>query len=323
MKLGMIFPGYGSHYVGMCKELYDSSRLIQEYFEEASNCLDSNLVKLCFASSDAELSKICNAYPAIFLVGVSIVSLLKKEGIVPQVVAGYNTGEYAALFAAEGISFPDGLYILNKYACLYQELLDELPQAEMVRVTGMESGALEEICANIRSDGSALHMALYNDHHDYVVSGLAPAVERLRGVVSQLSGVKVKDVPNALGMHSLLMDPVVGRLSMYFEKIDFKMPAIPMISGVTAEHILDRSAIRSHVIDQINKPVRWTDVIKQLGSCDVIIEVGPGDPLQAALQAWYPDKQVIMVNRPEDVEKLKSIVCIKQDNHVGSVDEHV
>ncbi|HML19197.1 MAG TPA: ACP S-malonyltransferase [Candidatus Dependentiae bacterium] len=323
MKVGMIFPGYGSQYVGMCKELYDSSRLVQEYFEEAANCLDSNLVKLCFASSDAELSKMNNAYPAIFLVGASITALLKQEGIEPQVVAGYNTGEYSALFAAGGISFPDGLYILSKYAGLYQELLDELKESSVVRVTGIEIAELEAICNNIRADGSALHIALYSNHNECIVSGLVPAIERLREALKTLSGVKVKDAHSEIGLHSLLMDPVVGRLSMYLEKVDFNALSIPLISGSTAELITAQEAIRTNVIAHINNPVRWTDVIKQLESCDVIIEVGPGNSLQQPIQAWYPNKQVITVNKPEDIEKVKSLVCIKQDNPVEPVDEHI
>jgi len=119
------------------------------------------------------------------------------------------------------------------------------------------------------------------------------------------------------------MDPVVGRLNMYLEKVDFNTLSMPLISGSTTELITAQEAIRPNVTAHINKPVRWTDVIKQLESCDVIIEVGPGNSLQQAIQAWYPDKQVISVNKPEDIEKVKSLVCIKQENPVEPVDEHI
>ena len=162
MKIGMIFPGYGSQFVGMCKELYDSSRLVQEYFEEAANCLNSNVVKLCFASSDAELSKMQNAYPAMFLVSSAIAALLRQEGIEPHIVAGYNTGEYAALFAAKAMTFPDGLYLLSKYAQSYQELLDELKEVDLVRVTGITADELE-----VSVKRCAIQALQYMLHYNY------------------------------------------------------------------------------------------------------------------------------------------------------------
>src|SRR5690606_20836996 len=126
MKIGMVFPAQGSQFVGMGKELYDDSRIMQEYFEQASNCLDINFVKLCFASSDAELSILNHTYTSLFLVSSSLYALLKDAGIEPSIVAGYNIGEYAAMHAASSLSLPDGLYLLNKYANFYQDLLKEL-----------------------------------------------------------------------------------------------------------------------------------------------------------------------------------------------------
>src|SRR3972149_740986 len=104
MKIGMLFSGYGGQYVGMGKDLYDNSRAMQELFEEASNCLGSNFVKLCFASSDAELSSIENAYVAIFLLGASLYTLLHEAGVKVDLVAGHDIGEFAALFASGSLS---------------------------------------------------------------------------------------------------------------------------------------------------------------------------------------------------------------------------
>src|SRR5690349_16803857 len=100
MKIGVVFPGYGSQYVGMGKEFYDHFRVVQEYFEEASNCLDANFVKLCFAASDQELSEITNAYTAIFLTEVALYGVLVEQGVKVDQVAGLCIGRYAALFAA-------------------------------------------------------------------------------------------------------------------------------------------------------------------------------------------------------------------------------
>ena len=139
------------------------------------------LLKLCFASSDAELSKMQNAYPAMFLVSSSIAALLKQEGIEPHVVAGYNTGEYAALFAAKAMSFPDGLYLLHKYAQSYQELLDELKEVDLVRVTGISVLMSLKYFAKrfvIQELRCMLHYNLSTTEH--IVSGLVPAIEQVR-----------------------------------------------------------------------------------------------------------------------------------------------
>lgn len=309
----MIFPGYGSQYVGMCKELYDSSRLIQEYFEEASNCLNSNLIKLCFASSDAELSKIQNAYPSLFLVGSSIAAQLKEEGIEPHVVAGFNTGEFAALFAAKGISFPDGLYLLNKYALSYQELLDDVKEIALIRVIGIEAAPLEAICKEIRDTGAAVHVALQCTANEHIVSGRVSAVEQVTARLSEHSGIKIKAADVEYGLHSLLMDPVVSRLTMYLEKVDFHEPIIPVISTISGESIISAEMARASALGHINNTILWPQVVGRFESCDVILEIGPGNSLQPMLQACYPDKQIISVNKPEDIQIVKS-VCLNQES---------
>ena len=127
MKIACLFPGYGSQFVGMAKELYDEYRIVQEYFEQANYCLpDLNFIKLCFASSDIDISQMQHAYTANFLVGSSLYGLLREQGFKPDVVLGCNQGEYAALYAAKSFSFPDGLYLLSKYASFYMQALESM-----------------------------------------------------------------------------------------------------------------------------------------------------------------------------------------------------
>src|SRR5438132_11488028 len=161
MKIALLFPGYGSQFVGMGKELYDEYRVVQEYFEEAGHVLNNNFVKLCFASSDVELSELVNAYTSLFLVGACVYAVLKEHGIEPDVVAGYNNGESAALFAAGCFSLPDGLYLLNKFCSFYQEIVDGM-EVDAMHVTGVTTTELEAICKKVSDDEHKVFIAIYN-----------------------------------------------------------------------------------------------------------------------------------------------------------------
>lgn len=314
-KLGMLFPGYGSQYVGMCKELYDASRLVQEYFEEASICLDNNLIKVCFASSDAEIGKMQYAFPLIFVGSASIVSLLKSEGIQPDVVAGYNTGEFAAAFAAGGLNFHDGLYLLNKYALAYQELMPEIGDVALMRVIGLETAQLSAVCESVAQElASTVPIVLYQRETEHLIAGFVHAVE---AVCARLSAenkkAKAKAVGLEVGLHCALMKSVVTRLLMYLEKVDFHDTSIPLICNTSASAIQTGEQLREQLIGSINHPLLWTQVLEQFADCDIIIEVGPGVSLQSQLQERYPDKVIRTVNKPEDVAALKSLLLTDEE----------
>ena len=291
----------------MAKDLYDESRVMQEYFEEAANCLDINFVKLCFASSDAELARMENAYPALFLVSSSLAALLKEQGIVPDLVAGYGIGEYAAINAAGGLSLPDGLYMLSKFASLYDGLLQTL-SIEGIKVTGLPPKKAEELCRKASSNDEQAFVGLVHDAQEVIILGDAAAIERVRQAVSEMSGVKIKKADVELGLHSALMDPVVAQVKMYVEKIDFKDVAVPFLSAVDAEPITQGDALKTAVIKQLHSPVAWDQIIKALEPYDLVIEVGPGTQLCSMLAMVYPNKRCVSINQKSDIEDVKKII---------------
>ncbi len=315
MKVAMVFPGFNSQFVGMGKELYDEHRIIQEYFEQASSCLDINFIKLCFASSDAEISTIRHAYTSLFLVSSSIAALVKQEGIVFDVVAGYNQGDYAALFAADGIGLADGLYLLNKYAVFYQKLLDER-EFSAISIRGLDAKQVEDICFKAGANQeSKVFVAIYETETKQVVAGDTDAVERVRDLIVELYNDKKIDISGAnlaVGLHSPLMDPVIDQFEIYLEKVDFHDLSVPMIESVNGTVIEQGKRVREHVISRINSPVVWTRVMQQLSQYDAIIEVGPGSVLTKMICKQYPDKMVFTINKQADLDALKKALGKEQ-----------
>ena len=220
MKIALLFPGYGSQFVGMGKDLYDEYRVVQEYFEEASYVLNNNFVKLCFASSDAELSKMANAYSSLFLLGAATYAVLKEHGIEPDIVAGYNNGETAALFAAGCFSFPDGLYLLNKFCSLYQEVVDEM-DVDVIHITGVATAQVEAVCKKVSNNEGKAFIAIYNSPTDHIVAGNRDQLSLIQDIFSDAGVVKYLSVE--IGLHSSLMNAVVDSLKKYLENLDFDM----------------------------------------------------------------------------------------------------
>ena len=314
MKIALLFPGYGSQYVGMGKDLYDEYRIVQEYFEEASHCLNSNFVKLCFASSDAELGKMVNAYTALFLMGSATYAVLKENGIEPDVVTGYNNGESAALFAAGCFSFPDGLYLLNKYCSFYQEIVDGM-DVDLIHITGVATKTVEDACGQV---GKAF-IAIYNSPTDHIVAGNRDQLSQISDIID--GGGTVEYVGVEAGLHCELMNLVVEQFKMYLEKVDFKDLRIPLISGIDGEMVTQGADTKERFISHINSPLLFNAVMAALADYDCIIVANPGNKLSEMVKKQYPDKFVISIAKKEDIDTLKEMVK-EEYKDMGSTDDN-
>ncbi len=308
MKVAALFPGYGSQFVGMAKELYDDSRLVQEHFEQASNCLDINFVKLCFASSDIELARMNNAYTALFLVSSSIFDLIKQEGVEADVVAGYSCGQYSALHAAGSLSLPDGLYLLNKYVTMYEALIDK-GEFGFAKVFNISSEQLEYLCKKYNKEKTPVGISIYDSPMEHVIAGDAKTVEQVCHDAVDLEGT-TEIIGYELGLHSSLMDEIESSFKMYLEKVDFKDGEASLLCSSDAKKIRVGKDLQQCAISWITKPILWSQTVDKLKEYDLLIAIGPGMQLHDMLKQRYPEKQVVAVNNISDIEKLKDTLGI-------------
>jgi len=312
MKLAMLFPGYGSQFVGMGKALYDDSRIMQEHFEEASNCLDINFVKLCFASSEVEIAKMGNAYAATYLVGSAIFRMLREdEGIVPDIVCGYNIGEFSALHASGGVNFVDGLYMINKYATFYEELLSGL-DISVIKVTGVTSDTLKQLCEQHSTSDTFARIAVYVYKQEHIVTGHSSVVEQVITAVEKYESATTEPFGVEIGLHSSLMKPVVDYVKLYLEKVDFKDTEFPFLSTTEVHTVNSGQSLRAAILEHMSSPILWNQSLEFLHDYDVFAEVGPGSHLSEMVKKLYPDKMVVSINNQADIDNLVKIVTSEE-----------
>ncbi|MCK5633105.1 ACP S-malonyltransferase [bacterium] len=311
MKIAALFPGYGSQFVGMAKELYDNSRLIQEHFEQASNCLDINFVKLCFASSDYEISKMNNAFPALFLVSSSIFDLLKQEGLEVDLVAGHGVGQYAALHAADSLSLPDGLYLLNKYVNMYHELLEH-HDLSFIKVFDLATKDVEQVCKKYNTAQTPVNIAVYDSETEHTIVGDKKAVKQVANDLIDLEGT-TDVVGYEVGLHSDAMKTIADTFSMYLAKVDFNDASTQLLCNVDLKKINTGKDLQACAVSWITKPVYWAQVLDNLIDYDLIIQIGPGTTLNDMIVKQYPDKKIITINNWDDITALKEMLGIKKE----------
>ena len=305
MKVAILFPGYSNQYVGMGKELYDSSRLVQEYFEEASNCLDVNFVKLCFASSDIEMGKMGNAYTSLFLVNNSVYALLKERGITPDIFCGYNDGEFSALCAAGSISFPDGLYLLNKYCVLYQDFFKNSDIA-FISLKGKNAQETKQLCTQLQGNNFPIEIGMYLGSLEHVLVGPRESIEQVRVLVVDQKGVSIDLVDNEQGIHASFAQKLVDEYKMYLEKVDFKDISIAIFSSIIGTEVQSGAIIKDLFLKHMTNSLSFVKVLAHLYLYDVVVLPIKAKKLSKQIQSMYPNMQQVTIQTMSDIELLQT-----------------
>lgn len=303
MKCAMMFPGYGNQFVGMGKELYDASRVVQEHFEEAAHCLDINFVQVCFASSERELQRPEYAYPALFLLGSACFSLLQERSIVVDVYSGFDIGVYTAMHAAQAFTFADGLYTLDKLAPAYQECLAATDMLAF-RVTGLDETAVHNLCQTASTQDRWVTIGAYEDNTTFVVVGHYDITEDLRVHMHSMRGVKTKVYPLEAGVYAPICDDMVAQYKPYLQKIDYHEPLHTVI-GSDTQVIDTRDDVRDTILHQMFKPAYYDRVVQHLATYDAIIVPMPAKKLGSYLQSHVVDTPIYTVKNMDDLDILE------------------
>lgn len=276
-----IFPGQGSQFPGMGKDLFDQYEIAKKLFNQANEILGFDLSKIIFEGAKEDLQQTSVTQPAIYVHSV-VLSKVMGDSFNPDAVAGHSLGEFSALTAAGAIDFESGLKLVSKRAEAMQKACDHEP-GTMAAVLGMEDDLVEKICAD--TEGIVV-AANYNCPGQLVISGAVPAIEMACESLKNAGARRALILPVGGAFHSPLMEPARIELANAIDATSFKTPRCPVYQNVVAKAVNDPLEIQKNLIDQLTAPVKWTQSINEMlkAGATSFIEVGPGKVLQGLVK---------------------------------------
>ena len=278
-----VFPGQGSQFVGMGKELYDNNPLAKELFDKADEILGFKITDIMFAGTDEQLKQTNVTQPAIFLHSV-ISALCLGDEFAPAMVGGHSLGEFSALVAVGALSFEDGLKLVAARANAMQKACEANP-GTMAAIIGLPDEKVEEVCAEVSTDGNVVVAANYNCPGQLVISGNVDAINAACEKLKEAGAKRALPLKVGGAFHSPLMQPAKDELEAAIEKTTFKAPKCPVYQNVDAKPHTEPEVIKANLIAQLTSSVRWTASVQAMiaDGADDFTECGPGKALQGMI----------------------------------------
>ena len=278
-----VFPGQGSQFVGMGKDLYDNNEKAKELFEKTNEILGFRITDIMFSGTDAELTQTKVTQPAVFLHSV-ISALCLGEEFAPSMVAGHSLGEFSALVAAGALSFEDGLKLVYARATAMQKAC-EAALGTMAAVIGLPDEKIEEVCKECSTPGNIAVPANYNCPGQLVISGNVDAINQACEKLKAAGAKRALPLKVGGAFHSPLMQPAKEELQKAIEATEFSAPKCPVYQNVDGKPHTDASEIKANLIAQLTSSVRWTSSVQNMiaDGADDFTECGPGKALQGMI----------------------------------------
>ena len=286
---GFMFPGQGSQFPGMAKELYESNPTAREMFDRANEILGFDITEIMFDGTAEDLKQTKVTQPAVFLHSVILAKC--SPDFKPDMVAGHSLGEFSALTAAGALDFEDGLRLVSIRAHAMQKACEANP-GTMAAILALPAETIESVCAEV--DGIVVP-ANYNCDGQIVISGAVDAVAEASERLKAAGAKRALILPVGGAYHSPLMQPAAEELAAGIESVEFKTPVCPVYQNVTALPTTDPAEIKKNLLAQLTAPVRWTQIVMNMvaDGAASFTESGPGKVLQGLVSKIAPNQVIV------------------------------
>lgn len=284
-----VFPGQGSQFTGMAKDIYETSPKAKALLDQANNILGFKITDIMFSGTADELKQTKVTQPAIFIHSVALA--LSNDSFKPDMVAGHSLGEFSALVANKTLSYPDALNLVYKRALAMQRAC-EINPSTMAAILGLDDKIVEDVCSSI---DEVVVAANYNCPGQLVISGSNKGIEIACEKLKAAGAKRALPLPVGGAFHSPLMEPAREELAAAIEATTFSKPVCPVYQNVNALPATDVAVIKKNLIDQLTAPVRWTQSVQRMvkDGAKTFVECGPGKVLQGLVKKIAPEAEAM------------------------------